>query len=201
MGAEKTSNSEKIKRLVSMAILAALIIVLQILSNFIKFGPVQITLALTPIIIGAAIYGMWAGAILGTVLGGVILVSGLIGIDGGFVLTLMGVNPVFTVLVCILKTTFAGLVAGAAYRAIAKKHEIAATFVAGGLCPIVNTGLFLLAMFTVFIDVLKGFADGQNLIVFTISAFVGINFVCEFLINMVLAVAVARIIKAVKKNK
>ena len=197
-----SKNTEKMRRMVTLAILAALVIVLQIISNYIKFGPVQITLALTPIIIGAALYGMWAGAFLGTVLGVFNLIWGLLGLDTGFVITLMGINPVFAVEVCVLKTTFAGLVAGLVFKIIAKKNDLAASFVAGGLCPIGNTGLFLAAMFTVFGDVLKGFAEAanaQSVFVFAITAFVGVNFLVEFIVNMVLATAVTRIIRAVKK--
>ena len=196
----KTKNTEKTRRLVMIAILSALIIVLQIISNFIRFGPVQITLALTPIIIGAAMYGMWAGAFLGAVLGGVIVVWGLLGLDGGFVLALMGINPFMTIAVCILKTTVAGFVAGVVFKAIAKKNDVVASFVAGGLCPIVNTGIFLAAMLTIFVDFVKGLADGKNVIVFAISTFVGINFLVEFIVNMVLATAVTRIIRAFKKS-
>lgn len=195
----RLKNTEKTRRLVALAILSALVIVLQILSNFIKFGPVQITLALVPIIIGAAMYGMFAGAYLGALLGVVILVSGLFGLDGGFMLTLIGINPVLAVALCILKTTLAGLAAGAVYKPIAKKDDVIASFVAGAVCPVVNTGLFIIVMFAGFIDLLKGFANGQNLIVYTITAFVGINFIVEFLVNMVLATVIARIIKISRK--
>ena len=194
-----SKNTEKTRRMVTLAILAALVIVLQIISNYIKFGPVQITLALTPIIIGAALYGMWAGAFLGAILGVVILIWGLFGLDGGFMLILIDANPFFAVALCVLKTTIAGFVSGAVFKALSKKNDVVASFVAGGLCPIVNTGVFLVGMFTVFIDTLRGFADGQNILLFTITAFVGVNFLVEFIVNMVLATAVTRIIRAVKK--
>ena len=178
MGNLSTKNTEKTRRLSTLAIMSALIIVLQVISNFIKFGPVQITLALTPVIIGAATYGMWAGTFLGAVLGAVILVSGLIGIDGGFVMALMSINPVFTVLVCVLKTTVAGFVVGVVFKAIAKKNDLVASFVAGGLCPIVNTGIFVLAMFTVFVDFLVEGSGGQNLVIyFFMTSYILLNFV------------------------
>ncbi|MBR7083021.1 MAG: ECF transporter S component, partial [Clostridia bacterium] len=145
-------NTERTRRLVMIAIISAIIIVLQVISNYIKFGPVQITLALTPIIIGAALYGMVAGAVLGAVLGVVILIWGLLGLDGGFVLLLIDTNPFFAVTLCILKTTIAGFVSGAVFKALSKTNDVVASFVAGGLCPIVNTGVFLVGMFTVFID-------------------------------------------------
>ena len=194
-----TSNSKKLNKLVGMAILVAIIIVLQVLSNFIKFGQVQITLALAPIIVGAALYGVGAGALLGLVLGVVILVSGLVGIDGGFMLLLLGANPVFAVIVCLGKSTVAGLLAGIVYKLIAKKNDLAAVIVAGVVCPVTNTGLFLVGMFAFFMPLLENFAAGQNVLTFAIVGLVGINFLIEFAVNLVLSSTISRIIKTVKK--
>ncbi|NLF34555.1 MAG: ECF transporter S component, partial [Clostridiales bacterium] len=47
-----------------LAIMTAIIVVLQVVASFVKFGPFSITLALAPIIIGAALYGPMAGAYL-----------------------------------------------------------------------------------------------------------------------------------------
>ena len=193
-------NRMETRALTGVALLTAIVVVLQLLGSFIRFGMFSISVVLVPIVIGAAMYGMWAGAFLGTVLGGVILIWGLSGLDGGFVMTLISINPVVGVMLAVLKTTVAGFVAGVVFKAIAKKNDLVASFVAGGLCPIVNTGLFILTMLTVFVDVVKGFAEGKNVIVFALSAFVGINFVVEFIVNMVLATAVTRIIRAVKKS-
>lgn len=199
MGIVKNKNSEKIRRLVTLAILTALIIVLQIISNYIKFGPVQITLALAPMIIGTALYGAWAGAFLGAMLGVVILISGLIGIDGGFMMILLNANPFFAVAVCILKTTVAGFSAGLIYNLIEKKNSLVATFASGIICPVVNTGLFILAMATVFIETLRSFAGDTDILTFVMTAFVGVNFLIELAVNLILGVAIARIIRAVKK--
>jgi len=193
-------NFERTKRIVGLAILSAIIIVLQIICTFIKFGPVNITLALAPIIIGAAIYGVWSGAFLGAVLGVVVLIAGLFSWDGGFTMMLFSIHPVVTALMCILKTTFAGLLAGLVYKAIEKKNATVAVFTAGVVCPVVNTGTFILGMFVFFIDTLKGFAEGQNLLWYSITGFAGINFVVELVVNMLLATAISQIIRVVKKR-
>ena len=67
-------RTDKTRRMTGLAILSAIVVVLQILSNFVKFGPVSITLSLAPIIIGAAIYGTGAGAILGFVFGSILCI-------------------------------------------------------------------------------------------------------------------------------
>ena len=61
--------------MVGIAVLAALVVVLQLLSSVIKIGTVSITLTLIPIVVGAAFYGPGAGAILGTVFGLVVYIN------------------------------------------------------------------------------------------------------------------------------
>ena len=64
------SNPRKgLKRQVGLSLFSAIIVVLTVLGNFVRFGPVPITLSLAPIIIGAAVYGSSAGALLGGVFG------------------------------------------------------------------------------------------------------------------------------------
>ena len=106
------------RKLTVLALLSALIVALGIICSFVRFGPVSIMLALTPIIIGAALYGVGAGALLGFVFGLVTFVSGLIGWDGGFIMLLMtfGDNVWFaiaTILLCFGKAVLAG---GGRYR-------------------------------------------------------------------------------------
>ena len=45
------------RRMTGLAIFTAIIVVLQVLCTFVRFGPFSITLALAPIIIATAIYG------------------------------------------------------------------------------------------------------------------------------------------------
>ena len=61
-------NSIMIKRLVGISILTALVVVLQLLGNYITIGTVNITLALIPIAVGAILYGPVAGLFLGFLL-------------------------------------------------------------------------------------------------------------------------------------
>ena len=68
-----------LRRQTGLALFASIIVVLQVLSNFVRFGPFPITLALAPIIIGAAVYGSSAGALLGGVFGTVVLLTGIAG--------------------------------------------------------------------------------------------------------------------------
>lgn len=192
--------SGKTRRMTGLAIFTAIIVVLQVLCTFIRFGPFSITLALAPIIIGTAIYGKKAGAYLGFVFGLVVLVTGLLGWDGGTVMLLMGINAVGCVLICLLKGAAAGFLAGVCYDAIAKKNDKAAVVVSGIVCPVVNTGLFILGMLVFFFDTLSGWASGQNMLVYIIVVLTGVNFLVELGVNMLLAAGITRIIRAGKKN-
>lgn len=51
------------KKIAGVGLLTALVVVLQLLGSFIKFGTVSISLVLIPIVVGAALYGVGAGAL------------------------------------------------------------------------------------------------------------------------------------------
>ncbi len=187
------------RKMTGLAIFTAIIVVLQVLCTFVRFGPFSITLALAPIIIGTAMYGKGAGAYLGGVFGAVVLVTGLLGWDGGTVMLLMGINPLGCVLVCLLKGVAAGFFAGLCYELIAKKNDKLGVLISGIVCPVVNTGLFIVGMLVFFFDTLSGWAGGQNLLLYIIVGLTGVNFLAELAVNIVLSSGITRIIRAGKK--
>ena len=67
--------NQKVRRMVGIAILMAVVVVLQLLGQFIKFGPVSVSLVLLPIVVGSAVYGPAAGAILGATFSVVVLLQ------------------------------------------------------------------------------------------------------------------------------
>ena len=187
------------RKMTGLAIFTAIIVVFQVLCTFVRFGPFSITLALAPIIIGTAMYGKGAGAYLGGVFGAVVLVTGLLGWDGGTVMLLMGINPLGCVLVCLLKGVAAGFFAGLCYELIAKKNDKLGVLISGIVCPVVNTGLFIVGMLVFFFDTLSGWAGGQNLLLYIIVGLTGVNFLAELAVNIVLSSGITRIIRAGKK--
>lgn len=184
-----------LKRQVGLSLFSAIIVVLTVLGNFVRFGPVPITLSLAPIIIGAAVYGSSAGALLGGVFGLVVLLGGIFGWDGGTVMLLMGLNPIGCILICIGKGILAGYLSGLAYRAIENKSPLAAVVTAGIVCPVVNTGLFIIGMLVFYGSTLQSWAGGQNVIYYAIFGLAGINFVVELLVNLVLSSGITTVIK------
>lgn len=207
-GRYRGNDLAKVRRMTGTAILAAVVIVVQLVCTFIKFGPFSITLALTPIVAGAAVYGFGAGALLGAVLGLVVLITGILGLDGGTVIFLMSLNPAAAVAICVLKTLIAGAASAAVYRLIAGKSETAAVLAAGVVCPVVNTGLFILGMLAFFRDTLLAWggawaaSEGMaefSLISYIFLGLVGTQFLVELVSNIVLSGAVTRIIRAAKR--
>ena len=191
----RMSSHEKTMKLTMLAFLTALVIVLQLLCTVIKFGPFSITLALTPIIIGAAIYGPAVGAFLGFIFSAVVYITGLIGMDGGFILMMMDYSALGTTLLCLLKGTAAGFVAGICFRALSRAPKTLNAIVTSAVTPIVNTGLFALGMMTIFYGFLSNNATGgQNPIGMLFLAWIGINFIVEFVVNIALATVLTHVV-------
>lgn len=187
--------NNKTKTIVGVGLLTALVIVLQALAIGIRFGVFNITLVLIPIIVGAALYGYWAGAWLGFVFGVVVLLT-----DAS---AFLAVSVPGTIVTCILKGACAGLAAGFVYNMLEKKNTVLAVFVAGVVAPVVNTGLFLVGCRLFFYDTIKEWAAGAGFAsagAFMIGGLVGVNFLVELAINLVLSMAIVRIIQLGKKQ-
>ena len=191
------NSNGKTRRLAGLALFTAIVVVLQLLGSFIKVGPFAVSLVLIPIVVGAAVYGVSAGAWLGFVFGVVVTIA--TGADqGGYIM--FSARPVMTVLVCLIKGTAAGLVAGALYRAIGKKHALAGVIVAAAAAPVVNTGLFVLAMVLFFQPQLQAWAGGTAVATYIVTGLVGVNFLLELGVNLVLSPTITRLIAAGKKG-
>ena len=182
----------KTQKVVGMGLFTAIIVALQMLASAIKFGPFSITLVLAPIVIGAALYGIGAGAWLGLTFGVTVLISG----DAAAFLT---INPIGTVLTVIAKGMVAGIVAAVIYKAIEKKNKTVAVVAAGIACPIVNTGIFLIGCYLFFQDWLIA-VFGTTGFATVITGLVSVNFAVELGINMLLASVIVRIIDLGKKR-
>ena len=219
------------KTLVLCAVFTALVIVLQFMGAFIKFGPFSISLVLIPIVLGAATCGVAAGTWLGFVFGIVVLISG----DAA---AFLAVNPAGTVVTVILKGSACGFAAGYAFKltdSLLKKRtekkvqsliesqklcnncrtsmteyfsrnsKYFAVIVAAVICPLVNTGVFLLGCLAFFMPTIgewaQGAGMGANVGTFMIVGLVGFNFLFELGTNIVLSPVVVRLLNIQRKLK
>ena len=196
---------QKIFRLTMLAVLTALVVVLQLTGTAIKIpGGTSISLTLVPIVFGAMILGPVGGAWLGFMFGLIVYIMGATGADQ-FTLILFNDHPILTALVCFGKGIAAGFVAGLVYKVLFKNYPVIATFLAAGLAPIVNTGLFILGALTMSDTLNANFVtDGSTVLYFLVIVCAGVNFIFEFLLNMIIAPALNIVmihIGIVPKNK
>jgi len=194
---QTTNTKASTKAMVLGAVLTALVVILQLLGAFIKFGPFSISLVLVPIVIGCATCGVGIGAWLGFVFGLMVLISG----DAA---AFLAINPIGTVITVLLKGTLCGLLAGIAYKALEKKNRYVAVAVAAIVCPLVNTGIFLLGCLVFFMETIRewavGFGFGENVGQYMIFGLVGANFLVELAINIVLSPVIVRLINIREKQ-
>ena len=183
----KTTN---IRRMVGVAILAAIVVVLQSVGSFIRFGSVSVSLVLIPIVVGAAMYGPSAGAVLGGVFSIVVLLQP----DTAF---FYGISFVGTVITVLLKGTMAGWLSGLAFKTLAHRNMWLAVLFAAMVCPIVNTGLFALGSRLFFWSAYAEMGSGNAMMVL-MTVMIGFNFIAEFVANMICAPVIVRILHAAK---
>lgn len=193
-----SANAVRTRKLVYTAVLSALVIVFQLLAEFLpKIGEVSLTFVLPCIIVGVALCGKWTGAWLGGVFGATVLAM-------PSTYAFYGVNVFATILVCLLKGIMAGLLAGVVYDLLSKVNRYFAVFAAAFVSPVVNTGLFLLGGRLFFYELITEWSSLFNFESATAYMFLGlagVNFLVELAINLVLSPAIVRIIDVLKKKR
>ncbi len=195
-------KSIKTKKLVGLALLTAIVVVLQLLGSFIRVGAFSISLVLIPMVVGAALYGPGAGAFLGGVFGLVVVIATVNGTDAGAYM-MFSARPFLTIALCFIKGIAAGWAAGAVYKLFAKKLSKKSTYIgvitSAVVCPIVNTGIFSICMVAFYRQLLTKWAGGTDIIYFLLFVMVGWNFLLEMLVNVVVSPIILRIINIRKK--
>ena len=192
-------TKQQAKKTAIRGLFLGVIIVLQLLSYFIKIGTFNLSLVLIPIILSACLYGYKVGAFMGFIFGVVVYICCIFGLDGGGFI-LFSANPLLCGIICIVKGTAAGLLAGLINKPLAQKDKgYLGVLLASITAPVVNTGLFLLGLVFFFKETLYSWAAGTDIVYYMIFGLTGINFIIELLVNIVLSSAVYRVIKAVSK--
>lgn len=186
----RKSGKDQVRKLTLAAMLTAVVVVLALLGTAIKFGTFNVNLALVPIVIGAALLGVWYGAWFGFVNAMVILLSG----DAA---PFYAVSVAGTIVTVIAKGVLAGLVSGLVYRVLERFNKYAAVVAAALVCPFVNTGIFLIGCRVFFWETLALWSQGtgaKSTFSYAIVFLVGVNFLIEVGINVILAPVIARLL-------
>lgn len=202
------TQKQKTLRMVQLAMLVALVVVLQIISTLLPVlpGGVAITLTLVPVVIGGILLGKKGGFILGLAFGLIVMINVATGLDKGSVV-LWNESALSTAIICIVKGVAAGFIPAVLYELIVGKsgvnsvkptRKFIATLVAALSAPIVNTALYLAGMWILFNDLAS--SVGTNFIAYALVVFATANFAVEFIINIVLTPAIVRIVDVTKKK-
>lgn len=192
-----SKNKLSTETLVLSGLMTALVVVFQCLATYTTFfGPFSTAIGLIPIVIGAVLCGPIIGAWLGLVFGIVVLVTG--GANLFFAFNIFG-----TLVTVLVKGTCCGLVAGLVHKLLKKYNRIVSVIAAAIVCPIVNTGIFLLGCIVFFLPYANQIAEAVALNVSGLQVFVALafgNFLFELGMNAVLSPIMIRIIDIAEKS-
>jgi uncharacterized membrane protein len=138
--------------MVVAALMTALVVVLQCMGAVVKFGPFSVSLVLIPIVIGTITCGEYVAAWLGFVFALVVILTG--GANLFFAFSIHG-----TIITVFGKGIACGYVAGLVYKLLKGKNKIVAAVLSALVCPVVNTGIFLLGSAMFFMPFAQKIAD------------------------------------------
>lgn len=190
----KANNREYTKKLVLMAVLTAIVAVLSYFGGFIKIGGLaSISLTLIPVVIGSALCGPLAGAWLG-------FVSGVVFFATADAIFWLGISIFGTIFIVLLKGAMSGFLAGICYKLLEKKNQYLAVIISAIVCPVVNTGIFLIGCRLFFWNTVLAGAQSNEMgvIGYLLVFFVGLNFILELVVNVVLSPTIMKIINVRK---
>ena len=186
----------KTKNMVGIGLFTAIVVVLQLMGGGIRVGSMfSISLVLVPIVVGAAVYGWAAGGWLGSAFGVTVLLSG----DAA---AFLAVNVPGTIATVLVKGTACGLCAGLCYKIFSRRSGILAVILAAVVCPVVNTGVFLIGCKLFFYETVSawGAAAGfENAASYMFLGLAGVNFLLELGANILLAPVISRLIRIGKQ--
>ena len=121
----KTTNKarmQKTVRLVELALLTAIIAVMTFTPiGYLKLGPLELTLIMVPVIIGAVTLGPAAGAFLGLVFGASSFIQCFS--LSAFGAILISISVFKTLVVCVVPRVLAGWLTGLIFNAVTKKTK------------------------------------------------------------------------------
>ncbi len=134
-----------VRYLTELALLVAIILVMKLTGlSSIPVGPLNMTLTMVPIAIGAMLMGPLAGGILGMIYG---FTSFYDAVSGGSVMTgvFFQLSPVHTFILCVGMRILVGVAAGWIFRGLRKADptKTVCYFLTGLFTPLLNTALFM----------------------------------------------------------
>lgn len=196
-------RSTKTIKMAQMAILIAIVLIMAFTPlGYFRTGGLEISLITIPVAIAAMVIGPEAGAVVGGVFG-VTSFYQCFGMSP-FGAVLLGINPIFTFIVCVPTRILEGYLAGLVFKLILKadRTKIVSYFAGGFLTAFFNTVLFMgfLMLFFWNTDYIQSMnTAGMSVMAFTF-AFVGINGAVEWISTCIIGGIVSKAVIKVVKN-
>lgn len=203
----KNSNHRKIVNMTITALLTAIIVVMAFTPiGFLRIGPLELTLIMIPVIIGAVTQGPAVGAFLGAVFGIVSFIQCFTGSALGAILASESIPK--TLIVCFIPRLLAGFLCGLIYKVCAKhdKKQSWSLLVAGISGSLMNTLLFLgflalLFMNMTFTPEQAATLGGLDTVLNTVIAIAaGINAPIELIVCAILGTAIGKAVQVATKK-
>ena len=166
---------------------------------------IEITLCFVPVSFGAILLGPGPGAFLG-------LVWGLCSFAQGFGWfspslfgeTLLGIDPWFYAVMCIVPRLLVGWLAGLLYKGFKRggAKEWISCALTGALTAFLNTVFFVGTMLLLFgkTDYIQSFRAGRTVVAFVIGAF-GVNCAVESAIGWITGMALSPVLPSLRKRR
>lgn len=191
------------KNVALLGILIALVIVLQLFASAIPMFGVTLNFSLIPIALAGILVGWIGGAIVGFSCGLVVFITMAVLGQEPSTAFLFQTNPAILTIMCIGKTTIAGVVSGLLFKLISKRNSAVAVGVSSLVIPIVNTGIYMIGITLMKSSVAEfmGLTSSSAGLVFSVVfGLIWLNFVLEMAITAIFTPVINKVIKVIAKR-
>lgn len=196
-------RDKKIYKLSLYAMLTAIMILMTVFPaiGYLKIGPVQITFMMIPVTVGCMLLGPNGGAFLGGVFGATSFIQCFIGDPFGA--ALLGINPIFTAILCFIPRILMGYICGFIFIGLQKIDKtnflsFAITSLSGAL---LNTTFFVGTLILLFGRSEYIISQFGATVLKVISAFITVNGLVEAIACMIIGTAISKALFRFIKNK
>ncbi len=192
------------KTVALLGILTALVIVLQLFASAIPMFGITLNFSLIPIALAGILLGWIGGAIVGFSCGLVVFITMAVLGQEPSTAFLFQSSPVILTIMCIGKTTIAGIVSGLIYKVLSKRSSVFAVGVSSIIIPIINTGIYMLGIVLMKNHVAEFMSldsSSAGLVFSVVFGLIWLNFVLEMAINTIFTPIIYRVIKVLNKSR
>ena len=192
-------KNSKVVRLAQYAVLVAIMLLMGFTPlGYIRVGPIEISTMMLPVAIAAIVMGPLAGTLLGFVFGLTSFAQCFMG--SAFGAMLVGINPFFTLILCIVPRTLMGFLVGIIFKALYRidKTKLASFAVASICSALLNTVLFVFTLIVLFysndtfVKTMTEWGFDMSAIIPFFAAFIGLNGIVEAIFSLVAGTAITK---------